>query len=724
MKKIFNLLTVILLLCYSSISLAQMDTLYFDQTNEADINQDGTIEHPYENLDKIDVPDNTVCLLKGGVTFERHPSNPQLYENRNVIVDTYGGGKAKLNGFQISKCHYVTIRNLKIEKGGQWSKGFVIYSNKNDQETWCTNITLDSLEISGIASGTDNLYYGLIGNHLTNFKLLNSKIYHVNEDAVDMDNLYNCEFANNHFYEVNLSNKNGDGIQFSGDIKNMNIHDNIFDRSGTTEKFGIIFANINDAENIKIENNEFIGPDQSSGGACIFYSAVTPLPGIIRGNIFRDAPTGVYSHTSVAVGYNTFINNLSAIQIMSGNMIVSNNDFYDNETAINWSDAADTCNISNNIIYLTSSAQNGINTQLKHGGSNIQNIVGGNRGSDLVTIADPLFVDVSNEDFNLQEGSPAIDAASTVFKFDYDNQGNINHCNGTPDIGAFEYQNNCPPIQNYAPVIVPPIDKALVETEKYVLDLTNSYDQDDSRLYYFWDIPAGIDVFPYAEDKSVLALYAPEIESDTIIKIQSYVTDGRLSSDTVQTTISVKVSTENRAPVANAGSDEETLGGTLIELSGEDSYDPDGDNISYFWSEGTGEIALMNVQKETVSFHAPQITEPKTYLIELIVYDGIEMSGIDGVEVVVKPNSSSTVPTKANNMISVYPTIVNESIYVRNIESGSFSVEIISMEGRIVFKLDEVYANEPINVSYLNSGMYKLRITGEKEQGTFSIIKK
>ena len=825
MKIYYFLLQAVVLLCFSGISYAQVDTVYFDPENSSDGSQDGTIEHPYSSFKSYTVPDNTVVYLKGGVLHEVDASLYIVDGVTNVTIASYGGGKAKLKIFTIRNSQNITIRNIEVENGGQWTKGFSVQSSSEDPEDWCSDITIDSVDIHGPAdsTGTNNLYYGLIGQYITNFKLINSNIYHVNEDAIDMNHLYNAEFGNNHLYEINVSNKSGDGMQLSGDLIDLNIHDNIIDRSGSIEKFGIILGDMEEAENIKIESNEFIGPDQTSGGACIFYAAATPLPGIIRGNIFRDAPTGVWSHTDVAVGYNTFINNLAGIQILSGNMIVSNNDFYDNETAIYWSDDADTCNISNNIIYLTSSSQYGINPQLTHGAKNIQNMTGGYGGSDLATIADPLFVDISSENFNLQEGSPAIDSAIIVFKFDYDNKGKINHCNGTPDIGAYEYENNCPAVQNYAPVIVAPLDKTLVEKEKYILDLTNSYDQDDNFFYYYWDIPEIIDIVPYASDNSILALYAPEIDNDSVFEISTYITDGRLSSDTATITITVKVGTDNNppvanagedksatagdlveisgtasydadgdnltyiwsestggialmnsrsetvsfyapeveeskgftielvvydgtemsainavsvtvapgnppvvnnAPIANAGEDKEATAGDLIELSGEDSYDPDGDDFMYFWSEGTGEVALMNVQKETVSFYAPQVTEAKEYTIELLVYDGTLMSTVDNVIVAVGPNPVYTLKETTGNQLYIYPTLVDESINIKNIESGTYSTEIISMDGRSIIKLDDLSSGNEINVASLKPGMYKLVIHGEETQTNFNFIKR
>jgi len=69
------------------------------------------------------------------------------------------------------------------------------------------------------------------------------------------------------------------------------------------------------------------------------------------------------------------------------------------------------------------------------------NIEGGWEGEGNID-ADPLFVDPVNGDFNLQEGSPCIDAGTAFFEWEGDILVNMNsedYYGNAPDMGAFEY---------------------------------------------------------------------------------------------------------------------------------------------------------------------------------------------------------------------------------------------------------------------------------------------
>jgi len=101
----------------------------------------------------------------------------------------------------------------------------------------------------------------------------------------------------------------------------------------------------------------------------------------------------------------------------------------------------------------------------------------------------------------------------------------------------------------------------------------------------------------------------------------------------------VALTTNNHAPVANAGPDQ-TLPPTRVTLNGTGSFDPDGQNLSYVWAQtGGGGVTLTNPSTATPSFVT---VIPDTYVFVLTVSDGL----------------TSTQDTVAITILNVAPTAV------------------------------------------------------------------
>ena len=110
--------------------------------------------------------------------------------------------------------------------------------------------------------------------------------------------------------------------------------------------------------------------------------------------------------------------------------------------------------------------------------------------------------------------------------------------------------------------------------------------------------------------------------------VQLTVNDGTVSdSDTVA------VSTENVAPVADAGPDQTVFVGDTVVLDGRGSSDADGNSLTYRWyltrPSGSG-ATLSRSNSVAPSF---VVDEPGTYTVQLIVNDGTEDSKADTVSV-------------------------------------------------------------------------------------------
>lgn len=90
-----------------------------------------------------------------------------------------------------------------------------------------------------------------------------------------------------------------------------------------------------------------------------------------------------------------------------------------------------------------------------------------------------------------------------------------------------------------------------------------------------------------------------------------------------QTVISFK-NEANAAPVADAGIDRNVNPGATVTLDGTDSYDPDGDDITYAWTLLVGEAPLDDATSPTPTFASSP--NPTCYSYQLIVTDELGLS--------------------------------------------------------------------------------------------------
>ncbi len=97
----------------------------------------------------------------------------------------------------------------------------------------------------------------------------------------------------------------------------------------------------------------------------------------------------------------------------------------------------------------------------------------------------------------------------------------------------------------------------------------------------------------------------------------------------------------NQAPVAQAGADQTLPAGTTVTLDGSGSFDPDGDALSYTWTQVVGsQVTLSGASSAQASFTAPSVTAPTQFIFQLVVSDGQLQSNADQTTVTVQPVSS------------------------------------------------------------------------------------
>tara|TARA_B110000211_G_scaffold234958_1_gene307792 strand:- start:4481 stop:6256 length:1776 start_codon:yes stop_codon:yes gene_type:complete len=144
---------------------------------------------------------------------------------------------------------------------------------------------------------------------------------------------------------------------------------------------------------------------------------------------------------------------------------------------------------------------------------------------------------------------------------------------------------------NRKPVANAGLDLSGLVGSEATLDGSLSTDIDNDSLTYNWTLvesPEGSAAILNNED-SESPTFIPDMLGSYIVGLTVH--DGKLSSEIDYVTISP----ENQLPVADAGRDFSIIVGEPITIDGSNSYDPEGDELTYLWSNNISDLSSSSV---------------------------------------------------------------------------------------------------------------------------------
>jgi hypothetical protein len=206
--------------------------------------------------------------------------------------------------------------------------------------------------------------------------------------------------------------------------------------------------------------------------------------------------------------------------------------------------------------------------------------------------------------------------------------------------GVLLLLSGCPvPSQNHNPVANAGPDQTVNAGATVSLDGSASTDSDGDTLTFQWVQTAGTSVTLSSADTVTPAFVAPSAAETLTFELT--VTDGRGGSgtDSVNVTVSVPA---NQDPIANAGPDQTVVLGATVSLNGSASTDPDGDALTFQWTQTAGtNVTLSNADTAAPAFVAPNTADTLTF--QLTVNDGRGGTDTDSVDV----NVGGQAPTQS-----------------------------------------------------------------------------
>ena len=257
--------------------------------------------------------------------------------------------------------------------------------------------------------------------------------------------------------------------------------------------------------------------------------------------------------------------------------------------------------------------------------------------------------------------------------------------------------------ENIQPVADGGDDQTVFVGDAASLDGSGSYDPDKNYpLTYEWQVvskPEGsaaiLSVSANADDSDGSQVFIEtDVNGDYVIQL--VVTDSLGLASELEFVV---VSTHNSAPVADAGADQPFDNeGINIQLDGSQSFDPDGDPITFDWvitsRPPLSGATLLNPNDAQPTFEADLLG---TYIIELVVTDDLGTLSVPD-EVVVTSGNVKPVADAGGNQVAIVgqPVFLDGSgSYDANLDPLTYSWDMVSKPKDSVAVLSDPLVVDP-----------------------------
>lgn len=227
---------------------------------------------------------------------------------------------------------------------------------------------------------------------------------------------------------------------------------------------------------------------------------------------------------------------------------------------------------------------------------------------------------------------------------------------------------------NLVPIAVAGNEQTLELGDTVTLDGTGSSDDDGDDLSYQWSInerPNGSNA-ELTDSVSAIISFLPDVVGSYTLSL--IVNDGTSESEPDYVTVNI-TEPVNLPPVAVAEKDSSIPVDTQITLTGDKSYDPEGQQISYQWQiankPNESKTTLNDTSLSSITFK-PDIAGK--YIMSLTVNDGISDSSEVDIEVIAYKQTFLTY-----NYIS--------GVDIQNISMRNIEQDYLNLEGMIAADL-------------------------------------